>query len=92
MSPNYWKRRRAKLLERSRKGVLARERKRLAAVREAREVGKVVFFGPMFGGVHTLRCLDAGNETRLWIEVDRTAHRPRTWKGLMRVICKRIVK
>lgn len=91
MSPNYWKRRRAKLLERSKKGVLARERKRLAAVQEAREVGRVMFFGPMFGGEHILRCLDAGDETRLWIEVDGRAHRPRSWRGLMRVVCKRIV-
>jgi hypothetical protein len=51
MSPNYWKRRRAKLLERSRKGVLA----------------------------------------RLWVEVDGRAHKPRSWRGLMRVVCKRVV-
>lgn len=91
MSPNYWKRRRTKLLERSRKGVEARERKRLAAVTEAREVGKVAFFGPMFSGVHILRCLDMGDETRLWIEVDGRAYRLRSWRGLMRVVCKRVI-
>jgi len=91
MSPNYWKRRRTKLLERSRKGVAARERKRIAAVLEAREVGRVTFSGQMFGGEHLIRCLDAGDETRLWIEVDGRAHRARTWRGLVRVICKRIV-
>jgi hypothetical protein len=92
MSPTYFKRRRIKLLERSRKGVLARERKRLAAVRETREVGQVVFSGQMFGGVHTLRCLDAGDETRLWIKVDGLARRPRTWQGLMRLVVKRIIR
>jgi hypothetical protein len=90
MSPNYYKRRRIKLLERSRKGVLARERKRLEAACEAREVGRIVFSGQMFGGEHSIRCLDAGNETQLWVEIDGQAHRPRTWRGLMRVICKRL--
>jgi hypothetical protein len=91
MSPGYWKRRRTKLLERSRLGVLARERKRLARAQEAREVGQVTFSGPMFGGEHVIRCLDAGNENRLLVEVDGQAHRPRSWRGLMRVVCKRII-
>ena len=62
----------------------------MAAVLEAREVGRVFFSGPMFGGEHTLRCLDAGDEARLWFEIDGRAHRPRSWRGLMRIICKRI--
>jgi hypothetical protein len=91
MSPTYWKIRKAKLLERSLKGVVERERKRLAAIQEAKEVGKVVFSGKMFGGEHVIRCLDVGDENRIWIEVDGRAHRTWTWKGLMRVVCKRIV-
>jgi len=92
MSPNYWKQRRDKLLERSRNGVAARERKRLSDVREAKEVGFVVFIGQMFGGEHIIRCLDAGDETRLWIEIDGQAHRPLSWRGLLRLICKRILR
>lgn len=78
------------MLERSRKGVLARERKRLAAVSEAREIGRVTFSGPMFRGEHVVRCLDVGDESRVWVEVDGQAHRARTWRGVMRVVCKRI--
>lgn len=92
MSPSYWKCRKLNLLERSRKGVAARERKRLAHVQEAREVGYIEFCGPMFGGRHTIRCLAAGDEARLWIEIDGQAHRPRTWRGLMRMVCKRMMR
>ena len=92
MSPSYCKRRRAKLLERSRKGVEARERKRLAAVREAVEVGRVIFTGAMFGGEHVIRCLDVGDERVLCVEIDGRAQRPKTWRGLMRMVCKRIIE
>jgi hypothetical protein len=46
----------------------------------------------MFGGEHMIRCLDFGDEMRLWIEVDGRGHKPRSWKGLMRIVMKRIVK
>lgn len=69
----------------------AKERKRLAQVRDALEVGRVTFVGPMFGGVHTIRCLDAEDEMRLWIEIDGLAHRPRTWRGLVRLVCRRLI-
>ena len=70
----------------------AKERKRLAQVQEAREVGRVTFSGPMFGGEHVIRCLDVGDEMRLWIEIDGRQHRPRTWRGVMRMVCRRIWK
>lgn len=92
MSPSYWKRLKEKRIELSRKGVEARERKRLDQVREAREVGRVTFSGTMFGGEHNIRCLDSGDETRLWIEIDGQAHRTRTWRGVMKMVCKRMVK
>lgn len=63
----------------------------MAQVHEAREVGRVAFSGPMFGGEHTIRCLDAGDESRLWIEIDGRAYRSRTWRGVMRMVVKRMV-
>ena len=58
-SATYIRKRREKAQERSRKGVEARERKRLERTSDAECVGTVVFDGPMFGGRHEMRCLAA---------------------------------
>jgi len=92
MSPSYWKRRKEKRLERSRLGVLARERNRLAQEEAAVHVGSVLFAGPAFGGMHLVRAFARGEGPGLLIEVDGQAHRPRTLRGLVRLVSKRLWK
>lgn len=70
----------------------AKDRKRLAQAQSVQEVGQIVFSGLMFGGEHTLRCLDAGDGTHLLIEIDGQAHKPKSWRGVMRMVCKRLTK
>jgi hypothetical protein len=68
----------------------AKERLRMARAGEAREVGRVTFAGPRFGGEHVVRCLDAGDFAHLWVEVDGKAHWAKTWRGVMRLVCRRM--
>jgi hypothetical protein len=67
-----------------------KERKRLTAAQAAVCVGIVVFDGAMFGGKHTLRCWDFGDERMVWIEIDGQHHKPRSWRGVLRLIAKRL--
>jgi hypothetical protein len=88
----------AKRLEAKRKRCAAmraaRERKRLERVQAAICVGTVTFDGPMFGGRHEVRCLfsDGYSETKLMLEVDDRAYAPRTWRGVVKLIAKRLVR
>lgn len=76
----------------SRNANAAKERKRLARTSEAIEIGKIEFNGKMFGGQHLIRCMARDGEDCLLLEIDGDAASARTWRGLMRMICKRIFK
>ena len=86
----------ARQLERRRKwsrnANAAKERKRLAAAVAAVEVGHIDFRGPMFGGLHTLRCLHRDGDRQLLIEIDGKPARPRSALGLRRLIAERIMR
>lgn len=71
---------------------VAKERLRMERAVAAVEAGRVTFEGPCFGGRHVIRYLDAGDESRLWLEVDGKPVRPRTWRGLMRLVVKRVMR
>lgn len=71
-----------------------KERKRQEEAVAASCVGTIVFDGPMFGGSHTLRCLvsESYSEDRMMIEIDGLNHRPRTYRGVMRLLSHRLVQ
>jgi hypothetical protein len=75
----------------SRAGVLAREKKKREQAQETECVGTVTFDGPMFGGVHVMRCLfsEDYSDRYLMIDVDGAAFRPLTVEGVRKVIAKR---
>lgn len=76
----------------SRAGVLVRERKKREQTHAAECVGTVTFDGPMFGGVHVMRCLfsEDYSDRYLMIDVDGAAFRPLTVEGVRKLIAKRI--
>jgi hypothetical protein len=92
----YRKSRRAIKLERKRMQWAtmraAKERRRREDAQAAECVGVVTFEGPMFGGKHELRCLylPSYSETHLMIEIDGRPHRPRTVRGVVGVLAKRL--
>ena len=90
MSPSYWKQLKTRRLERSRKGVLARERKRLAQAERAKWVGTIHFDGPAFNGQHQIRVAARSDEPFLLVDIDGFQHRPRSVRGLLRLICRRL--
>lgn len=77
----------------SRNAVAAKARLRLARVQESVEVGVIRFSGPMFGGAeHVLRCLVRDADPALLIEIDGLAHRPRSIRGLRKLLAERILQ
>lgn len=68
----------------------AKERRRLEQAAAAVEVGVVQFSGPAFGGPHVLRALHRDGDGHLLVEIDGRAHRPRTLRGLVRVLARRL--
>jgi hypothetical protein len=72
--------------------VLARERNRMAAASAAQHVGSVLFAGPAFGGLHLVKAFARGDDPWLLLEIDGHAHRPRSLRGLVRLVCKRLGK
>lgn len=85
MSPTYRKRLERKRMERSRLGVEARARNRLARAVAAEVCGTVTFSGPMFGIIpHVIRCLDCNDGRHVYLEVDGNAFgRPKSWQGII---------
>ena len=57
-----------------------------------RLVGTVCFDGRMFGGSHLIECYDIGDELRIAVKVDGNFHKPKSWRGLLRMICKRLLR
>ena len=69
----------------------AKERKRLANAIAMREYGVIIFQGEMFSGVtHRIRCLTDDAAPRLWLEIDGRIHRPVTYRGLLRLLARRL--
>ena len=91
-SVNYYKARRQRLKERSRKGVLARERKRMAEATAATVVGVVRFSGTMFGGDHEILCLNRDGEKHIMLDIDGRPHKPTTYRGMLRLLARRLTK
>ena len=91
-SVRYFKERRKRLQERSRKGVVARERKRIAEAQEATVVGVVKFSGTMFGGDHEILCLNRDGEKHIMLDIDGGPHKPTTYRGMLRLLARRLVK
>lgn len=85
------KRRRESELRRLANMRVAKERKRLAEADAAIEVGMIQFSGLMFGGEHILRCLSRSEKNHLLIEIDGRPHKPRTLRGLLALIAKRLI-
>lgn len=47
----------------------------------------------MFGGEHVIVCREPGEDgAPLWVYIDGQAHRPRSWRGLMRMVCRRVMR
>jgi hypothetical protein len=89
MSHNYYKRRRDKRLERSRKGVEARERKRMAEADGMCEVGQITTSGCL--GSHVITLLTWPGESRaVAVVVDGRHRRPRTARGVWRCVADMI--
>lgn len=87
MSPSYWKRLKQKRIERSRKGVEAKERKRRIEAAQWHDVGGFVTDGIL--GKHNIRLLAKDDEDRwMAIEVDGIAKRPRTMAGIKRCMAE----
>jgi hypothetical protein len=87
------KARRERVLRRMSQMRAAKERKRLEQCQKAETVGTITFVGRMFGDqthVMTLR-LPAAEESRLWVDIDGAACRPRTVRGLRKMIARRIL-
>jgi hypothetical protein len=91
MSPTYWKRKREKQIARSRLGVLARERKRLAEAEDAQWCGSIIFVGPMFNGGHWMTLKVRGEDRHMLPDIDGNPFRPLTLRGLRGLIAKRIM-
>jgi len=76
--------------------LLAHEAKRakiIASAVAATEVGKVVFSGTVFGGVvHRMRLLNRDGEKHLLVEFDGVPAKPQTYRGMLRMIARRIAK
>ena len=91
---SYWENKKQQGIARrktwSRNANAAKERKRLAEAEQAEEVGVVRFSGPAFGGEHEIRCMVRGEDRHLLLEIDGSAARPRTLRGLVRVVCRRL--
>lgn len=69
----------------------AKERKRMADAVAAKEVGVIVFTGQMFGGVtHRIRCLHRDGDRVLLLEIDGRPVRPRSYRGVLRLLAKRL--
>ena len=89
MSPNYRKRRQAKLLERSRKGVEARERKRMERDNALVEIGQIVTNGCL--GSHCITLMAWPDESRAIAVFVNGKHRiPRTLLGVLRCLAQMI--
>lgn len=91
-SVRYFKERRKRLQERSRKGVVARERKRIAEAQAATVVGVVRFSGSMFGGDHEILCLNRDGEKHIMLDIDGLPHKPTTYRGMLRLLARRLTK
>lgn len=91
-SVSYFRAKRKRLQERSCKGVLARERKRMAEATAATVVGVVKFSGTMFGGDHEILCLNRDGEKHIMLDIDGRPHRPTTYRGVLRLLARRLVR
>ena len=90
-SVTYRKRRRDGCLRKMSNMRAAKERKRISHAVELREMGVILFHGEMFGGVtHRIRCLSDGVAPCLWLEIDGLIHRPRTYRGVLRMLTRRL--
>ena len=72
--------------------VAQRERNRLKRAEESVEVGRCVFSGVTFGGEHTMRILHRGDEPVVMLEIDGTHYRPRSYRGVLRLLARRLVR
>lgn len=90
----YKRNNRDALHDRAMAGVAGRDRVRQKNVADAVWVGSVTFDGPAFGGKHVIDCFqsDSFDETRMMIRIDGTAKIPRTPRGLVRIVCKRLFR
>lgn len=90
MSITYSKQRAARHCKRLANMRAAKERKRLERAVAMREIGVILFDGEMFGGKHRIRCLTDDIAPVLWLEIDGQLHRPRSYRGVLRTIAKRL--
>lgn len=54
------------------------------------EVGRILFDGPMFGGEHEIKCMANGDPSHIWLMIDGVGYRRSTWKGVSRLLAKRL--
>lgn len=88
----HFKARKERLKARSRLGVLARERNRMAQSSAAIEVGRICFSGTMFGGNHVIRCLHRDGDQMLLLDIDDRPFKPETYRGVLRLLSRRLVR
>jgi len=88
----YRKKRREKVLRKMAVMRAAKERKRIAESVTATECGRILFDGPMFGGPHFLRCLSDSDERVVRLEIDGNLYKPKSYRGVLRLLARRIVK
>jgi len=87
----YFRERRKWLQIRSRLGVLARERNRMARSMEAVEVGRIDFSGKMFGH-HCILCLHRDGDTSMMLNIDGIPFKPKTYRGVLKLLAKRLTR
>ena len=89
---SYSQLKKEKRIQWSRNANAAKAQKRISEAIVAQEVGTVVFDGAAFGGQHRIRSFQRGDDDYLLIEIDGKVHKPRTLRGLVRIICRRLWK
>lgn len=90
MSLTYRNRLRETVLRKMRNMRAAKEHKRLENAVAMRECGIILFDGESFGGKHRIRLLTDDIAPVLWLEIDGHIHRPRSYRGVLRLLAMRI--
>lgn len=90
MSATYFKQRRQSQLKMCSNMRAAKERNRIENATAMRECGIILFGGEAFGGKHRIRLLTDDASPVLWLEVDGHLHRPRSYRGVLRTIARRL--
>lgn len=90
MSLTYFKSRRERQLKMLANMRAAKERKRLENAVAMREIGIIIFGGDAFGGKHRIRLMTDDIAPCLWIEIDGEIHRPWSYRGVLRMLARRL--